>query len=62
MAHIRQKNTIGTDAYTVVMSTGYGGENQPPLDEHPAIVEHPEMFEVTTDEIPEQHQYLRYSA
>jgi len=53
MKHIRQINTVGTDSYTVVIA-------EEPLEEHPSIVEHPDLFEISEDEIPEQHQYLNY--
>jgi hypothetical protein len=58
MQYIRQINSVGTNTYTVLITTGYGEEGQPSLFEHPSIVEHPELFEITEDPIPEQHQYL----
>jgi hypothetical protein len=53
MRHIRQINSVGTDSYTVVVA-------QEPLEEHSSIVHHPDLFEISEDEIPEQHQYLNY--
>jgi len=53
MRHIRQINSIGTDSYTVVIA-------EEPLELHPSIVNHPDLFEISEDEIPEQHQYLQY--
>ena len=53
MRHIRQINSVGTDSYTVVIANE-------PLEQHPSILEHPELFEISEDEIPEKHQYLNY--
>jgi hypothetical protein len=53
MRHIRQINSVGTDSYTVVIA-------QEPLEQHSSIVNHPDLFEISEDEIPEQHQYLNY--
>jgi hypothetical protein len=53
MRHIRQINTVGTDSYTVVVATE-------PLEEHNSIIQHPDLFEISEDEIPEKHQYLIY--
>lgn len=58
MKHIRQINSVGTNAYTVVVTEGWDR----PLEEHPSIVEHPELFEISEEEIPEQHQYLIYQS
>lgn len=60
MKHIRQINSVGTDSYTVIVTTGYGGEGEPPLEQHPSILEHPDLFEISLDEIPEKHQYGDY--
>ena len=58
--HIRQKIDLtlkGVEiAYTVVNTEGW----TLPLNEHPSIVEHPEVFEITTDEIPNNAQLLNY--
>ena len=60
MEHIRQKidvtNKASEIAYTVVITTGW----TLPLNEHPSIVEHPELFEITQDEIPDNAQFLNY--
>ena len=53
MRHIRQINTIGQEYYGVVIA-------EEPLEEHLSIVNHPELFEISEDEIPEKHQYLDY--
>ena len=53
MRHIRQINTVGTESYTVV-------EASEPLENHPSIVQHPDLFEISEDDIPENHQYLIY--
>jgi len=57
MKHIRQINSVGTNTYTVVITTGYGGEGEPPLEEHPSVVKMPETFEIADCDIPEYHQY-----
>jgi hypothetical protein len=51
MRHIRQINSVGTDSYTVVVA-------QEPLEEHPSVVLHPDLFEVSDSEIPESHQFV----
>jgi hypothetical protein len=60
MEHIRQKIVVTNKgieiAYTVVDTTDW----ILPLSEHPSIVEHPELFEISNDEIPENAQYLKY--
>ena len=53
MRHIRQINSVGTDSYTVVIA-------EEPLEENLSIVNHPDLFEISEDEIPEKHQYLNY--
>ena len=53
MRHIRQINSVGTDSYTVVIA-------EEPLEQHPSIVLHPDLFEISDSNIPEQHQYLIY--
>jgi len=58
MKHIRQINSVGTNTYTVVVTTDW----ELPLEDHPSLVDHPELFEISEDEIPEQYQYLIYSA
>jgi hypothetical protein len=53
MRHIRQINSVGTDSYTVVIA-------EEPLESHLSIVDNPTLFEISEDDIPEQHQYLNY--
>lgn len=53
MRHIRQINSVGTESYTVVIANE-------PLEDHPSIVQHPNLFEISEDDIPLQHQYLIY--
>ena len=60
MEHIRQKIDIANKgielAYTVVDTTGW----VLPLNQHPSIIEHPELFEISSDEIPDNAQFLKY--
>ena len=58
MKHIRQINSVDTDSYTIVVTTNW----ILPLEDHPSIIEHPELFEITEDPIPEQYQYLIYQS
>jgi hypothetical protein len=58
MKHIRQINSVGTNTYTVVKTEDW----TLPLEEHPSVVEHPELFEISEDEIPVEHQYLIYES
>lgn len=62
MTHIKQKNSSLDDnkAYTIVITDGYGGPGEPPLAQHPSIVENPTLFEIVTDEPPADAQFLRY--
>jgi hypothetical protein len=53
MRHIRQINSVGTNSYTVVIA-------EEPLEQHPSIVNHSDLFEISEDDIPEIHQYLNY--
>jgi hypothetical protein len=62
MIHIRQKldisNKIGeVIAYTIVDTTGWTF----PLEQHPSIVENPDLFEIVDSEIPEYAQTLIYN-
>lgn len=60
MAHIRQKIDLTNRqevAYTVVVTNDW----ELPLDQHPSIVEHPELFEISDSDIPENAQYLIYN-
>lgn len=56
MEHIRQTNTVGTDCYTVVVTTDW----VLPLNEHPSVVDHPELFDISNDPLPTYVQYLNY--
>jgi hypothetical protein len=61
MEHIRQKLDLtsrSTSAYTVVNTDGWTS----PLSEHPSMLEHPEIFEISNDEIPENFQILNYQS
>jgi hypothetical protein len=62
MKHIRQKLILSNKgielAYTVVNTKNW----ILPLEQHPSIVEHPETFEISYDEIPENVQYLNYES
>ena len=58
MKYIRQINSVGTNTYTIVVTTDWSL----PLEEHPSIVEHPELFEISEDVIPVEHQYLIYES
>ena len=56
MEHIRQINSVNTDTYTIVNTSNWSK----PLNEHPSLIEHPELFEIADCQIPENHQYLNY--
>ena len=56
MLHIRQKNSVGTDSYTIVITDDWNE----PLEQHPSIVERPEDFEIVDCEPPAYVQYLVY--
>lgn len=59
MLHIRQKLDLTTKqeiAYTIVKTDDW----TLPLEQHPSIVEHPEIFEIIDAEIPESAQFLIY--
>ena len=53
MRHIRQINTVGQEYYGVVIA-------EEPLEQHPSIINNPDLFEISEDEIPEKYQYLNY--
>jgi hypothetical protein len=62
MIHIRQKldlsNKVGElIAYTIVDTSGW----TLPLDEHPSIVENPDVFEIVDEDIPSYAQTLIYN-
>ena len=59
MLHIRQKYDLTLKdkvAYTVVITDDW----TLPLEQHPSMVEHPEVFEIVDAIIPEDAQYLKY--
>ena len=58
MKHIRQINSVDTNSYTVVITDDW----TLPLEQHPSVVEHPELFEISEDVIPVKHQYLIYES
>ena len=58
MKHIRQIDSVGTNSYTVVVTDNW----DKPLEEHPSVVEHPELFEVSEQELPPYVQYVIYVA
>lgn len=57
MLHIRQKNSSELEgfAYTVVI------DKDGLYEQHPAVIEHPSLFEVVDADIPEDAQYLLYT-
>jgi hypothetical protein len=64
MIHIRKKDSSKDPhiAYTVVISDGYGGDGQPPLNQHPCILNEPDIFEVCDDDIPPHFQTMIYQS
>jgi hypothetical protein len=63
MIHIRQKldltNKIGElIAYSVVYTSNWDR----PLEEHPSIVENPDVFEIVDEEVPSHAQTLIYQS
>lgn len=56
MKHIVQINSIGTSLYTLVNTDNYIGE----LENHPLVINEPETFRVSEDEIPNIVQYVIY--
>ena len=58
--HIRYKinlsNKSNNITYTIVNTNNW----TLPLNQHPSIVDHPELFEITEDEIPENAEKLNY--
>jgi hypothetical protein len=57
MAHIRQINSVVTNSYTIVDLTGYVGS----LEQHPTIVNNPDLFEISEDAIPQNNQKVNPS-
>lgn len=56
MKHIRQINSVGTNSYTIVNLDNYVGE----LEDHPSIVNHSDLFEISEGQIPEYVQYVHF--
>lgn len=56
MKHIRQINSVETELYVIIISTGF----ETNLENHPSILEHPEVFEISNDEITKNITYLNY--
>lgn len=58
MIHIRQKNSSfdADKVYVVVNTTDWNL----PLDQHPSIVDHPELFEIVDCDIPSNYTNLIY--
>jgi hypothetical protein len=56
MKHIVQINSIGTNLYTLVNTENYLGD----LEEHPLIINQPDVFMISEDEIPIIKQYVIY--
>jgi len=52
MAHIKQ---ISSGVYTVVITDGFTD-----LTLHPSVLERPDMFEVTTSDLPNVYQSINY--
>lgn len=57
MLHIRQKNSIETEGYAYIVVIDKDGL----YEQHPAMIEHPTLFEVVDENIPEDAQYLNYT-
>jgi len=51
MRHIRQINSVGTNSYAVVIA-------EEPLENHRSIINYPDIFEISEDELPEYIQYV----
>jgi hypothetical protein len=60
MIHIRQikSSTIPGEVYSVVVTKDWNK----PLEEHPSIVEHPELFEIADCDIPNHSEYMIYES
>ena len=57
MKHIIQINSVGTNSYTIVDLSDYNGV----IEEHPTLVVHPDLFEVSDDKLPEFYQLVKPS-
>jgi len=56
MKHIRQIDSVILTPYTIVVTDDWNK----PLEEHPSVVDHPELFEIVDCDIPEYIQFLIY--
>ena len=56
MKHIVQINSIGTSLYTLVNTDNYIGD----LENHPLVINKPETFRISEDDIPSIVQYVIY--
>lgn len=56
MKHIVQINSIGTSLYTIVNIDNYVGD----LENHPLVINQPDAFRISYDEIPNIVQYVIY--
>lgn len=56
MKHIVQINSIGTSLYTIVNTDNYVGD----LENHPLVVNQPDTFRISEEEIPNIVQYVIY--
>jgi hypothetical protein len=57
MKHIRQINSVGTNSYTIVDLSDYNGV----IEEHPTLVVHSDLFEISDDKLPEFYQLVKPS-
>lgn len=61
MLHIRQKSTATGKSlysnYTVIKTDNFKAKD---LHKHPAVVEHPQIFEVVNEDIPDHAQYINW--
>jgi len=59
MRHIRKKDSSFDPgiAYSVVITTNW----DKPLEEHPTIVNEPDVFEIADCDIPAHAQYMTYT-
>jgi len=59
MKYIRFINSsrLEDHAYTIVRTDNW----TLPLSEHPSIVEHPDLFEIVDEDVPEYTDYLVYT-
>ena len=56
MKHIVQINSIETSLYTLVNTVDYIGD----LENHPLVINQPDVFMVSEDDIPNVIQYVIY--